>query len=201
MTDETPASIHAFWFGEMADDGTVASRQAKLWWGKDDQVDAGMRQRFARWVAMAGHGGLDAWADTPPGLLSLVLLTDQFPRNIHRGRPEAFATDAVARLWVHRALEHDMQRLLRPIERLFLYLPLEHSESLADQDLAVAHLEALARQQADQGSQAFDGYADYARRHREVIARFGRFPHRNAILGRISSAEELAFLQQPGSSF
>ncbi len=201
MQNETPASIHHFWFGEPADDETIARRQAKLWWSKDESVDAAMRQRFSNSVEKAAASQLDAWADTAPGLLALILLTDQFPRNIYRGQPQTFATDALARQWAHQALQRDGLAAFKPIERLFILLTLEHSEALPDQELAVQHLEALAQQQAALGSDAFAGFADYARRHRDVIARFGRFPHRNAILGRDSSAEELAFLEQPGSSF
>lgn len=201
MQNETPASIHDFWFGEPADDETIARRQAKLWWNKDEAVDAAMRERFSSWVQMAAARQIDGWADRTPGLLALILLTDQFPRNIHRGQPQAFATDALARSWAHQALQRDGLAAFKPIERLFILLPLEHSEALPDQELAVLHLEALAQQQASLGSDNFAGFADYARRHRDVIKRFGRFPHRNAILGRDSSDEEMAFLKQPGSSF
>jgi uncharacterized protein (DUF924 family) len=201
---ETAASIHAFWFGENfagRNDADVAERQAGLWWGKDTQVDATMRGRFLSSLVMATGGKLDTWSDTTQGLLSLVLLTDQFARNIHRGTPQAFATDSMARRLAHLALRRDLLPRLRPVEQVFLLLPLEHSEDLADQRLSVEHFEALAREVHAPWRARFEDFADYARRHRDVIARFGRFPHRNAILRRASTEQEIEFLKQPGSSF
>ncbi len=201
---ETAASIHTFWFGENfagRNDVEVAERQAGLWWGKAAQVDASMRGRFMPSLALAAAGKLDNWADGTSGLLSLVLLTDQFPRNIHRGAPQAFATDPIARRLVHIALRRDLLPQLRPIEQVFLLLPLEHSEDLSDQKLSVEQFEALARDVPVPWRTRFQDYAQYARRHLDVIARFGRFPHRNAILRRTSTAQEIDFLKQPGSSF
>ena len=204
MQMESAASIHAFWFGEnfdRLDDGAVAERQAKLWWGKDAEVDAAMGQRFASLLEQATNGKLDAWAATGPGLLSLVLLTDQFSRNIHRGRPQAFAADAMARRLAHQGLRDGVTLRLRPIERVFMLLPFEHSEDLPDQELSVREFDALAKGAMEPARKRMDGYLDFARRHLDIIARFGRFPHRNAILGRVSTPEEIEFLKQPGSSF
>ena len=204
MQMESAASIHAFWFGEnfdWLDDGAVAERQAKLWWGKDAEVDAAMGQRFASLLELAANGKLDAWAAIGSGLLGLVLLTDQFSRNIHRGRPQAFAADAMARRWAHQGLRDGVTLRLRPIERVFMLLPFEHSEDLAEQELSVREFEALAKGAPAPERKRMDGYLDFARRHLDIIARFGRFPHRNAILGRVSTPEEIEFLKQPGSSF
>ena len=199
---ESPASILSFWFGsEGEDDATIAARQAGLWWRKQADTDRAMRERFAPWLTRAAAGELDHWATAPTGRLALILLTDQFPRNIHRATPLSFAYDAQARALCIDGLARGEDRALRPIQRVFFYLPLEHAESLPDQERAVALFETLAAEADPASRNAFAGFADYARRHREVIARFGRFPHRNAVLGRPSSAAEIAFLREPGSSF
>jgi uncharacterized protein (DUF924 family) len=204
LNAETPATIHDFWFGPdaaAASDAVVAERQAALWWRKNPEVDAQMRLRFAASIAHAAQHALDDWAATPHGRLALILLTDQFTRNVYRNTPAAFAWDPLARAWCKDGLAAGMHRALRPIERVFFYLPLEHAEDLEDQERAVSLFrELLAEVPADERA-TFAGFLDFAERHRAVIARFGRFPHRNAILGRASTDEEVAFLAQPGSSF
>ncbi len=161
------------------------------WFKGGAAFDREVETRLGALYAQARDGEIDGWAVEPPGLLALVILLDQVPRNIHRGTPAAFVTDAkalaLARLGVDRGFDagFDTDR------RLFLYLPFEHAENLADQERSVALFRALGHAE----------YLDYAIRHRDVVARFGRFPHRNAILGRASTAAELAFLEQPGSSF
>jgi uncharacterized protein (DUF924 family) len=196
---ETPTTIHAFWFGDEPVDASTAGRQSALWWGKDSAVDAAMRTRFAPLLAAAEQ--LDAWRGTSLGALACILVTDQFPRNLYRGTPQSFAFDARARGLCKDQLAQGTDLALHPLERVFFYLPQEHSEDLDDQERSVALFEALAGDVAAAQRETFAGFADYARRHREVIRRFGRFPHRNAILGRTSSAEERAFLSEPGSSF
>ncbi len=201
---ETAASIHEFWFGKdfaAANDSQVAERQAKLWWAKDAQIDAAMGQRFAPLLEQAAMGTLDTWAATAGGLLSLVLLTDQFSRNIHRGTPGAFARDPMARRLAHLGLNSGMTARLRPIEQIFMLLPFEHSEDLAEQDLSVREFAALAQGAPEAERKRMESHLDYAQRHLDIIARFGRFPHRNTILGRASTPEEVEFLKQPGSSF
>ncbi len=198
---ETPDSILAFWFGSEPDDAAVAGAQSRLWWGKDATVDAAMGERFTPWVDRAARGELDAWRNAPRGRLALILLADQFPRNIHRGTAAAFALDPLARRWCREGLTAGADRALRPIERVFFYLPLEHSESLDDQEDAVALYRGLMTELDARLQPVFAGFLDYALRHRDVVARFGRFPHRNRLLGRPSTAEEEAFLATPGSSF
>ena len=135
----------------------------------------------------------------PPGL---ILLLDQLPRNLHRGTPAAFAQDDKARALCLKGLSFGTDRGLSPLARVFFYLPLEHAESREQQARSVALFEALADEQAtDPARTTFEGFADFARRHQVIVDRFGRFPHRNAILGRASTEEEAAFLQQPGSGF
>lgn len=198
---ETPDSIHAFWFGLPADDADVIAQQSALWWRKQAEVDAEIGRRFAPLVRQAATGELDDWLASPRGRLALVLLTDQFPRNIWRGTAPAFAFDALARRWAKEAIQLGLDLDARPIERVFLYLPLEHSEELADQREAVRLFDALAGSVPSALRPGFDGYVDFARRHLDIIERFRRFPHRNAALGRETTAEEAEFLRQPGSSF
>jgi uncharacterized protein (DUF924 family) len=182
-----------FWFA----DGPDAWRPA--WFRRDDAFDAEIRASFGALLDPARAGALDDWAETPEGALALLLVLDQFPRNLHRGRAHAFAADAHARAIARRAvlaLRHDLR--LTPVQRAFLYLPFEHGEDMPSQDLSVALFEGLRDHRVLAGP---DGAIDYAWRHREVIGRFGRFPHRNQALGRISTPAELAYLAQPGAGF
>ena len=195
------APILEFWFGDESDDARVAASQAGLWWGKDPAVDREIRDRFAGSVERAAAGELDHWGDEARGKLALILLCDQFPRNIHRDTPRAFATDERALGYATALIDSGKDRELRAIERVFVLLPLEHSENIEHQDRCVEAMRRLASSVPDAQSEPFDTFVDFAERHRDVIARFGRFPHRNRILGRESTDAERTFLQQPGSSF
>ena len=196
-----PSTVLDFWFGTDPDDAATARAQRALWWSKNPAVDAEIRRRFAAPVQAAGFGKHDDWAANPRGRLALIVLFDQFPRNMHRGSARAFAWDGLARRLALDGIAAGADRQLRPIERIFCYLPLEHSENLAHQDRCVALYQVLAASVAPALRDTFAGYVDFAERHRAIIRRFGRFPHRNAVLGRASTAEELEFLGQPGSSF
>jgi uncharacterized protein (DUF924 family) len=198
---ETQDTILEFWFGLNADDKAVAAEQSKLWWMKHPETDQRIRQRFEAYVAKAANGELDTWSATPRGRLALILLTDQFPRNIYRDTPQAFSFDPLARSWSKEGIRHGLDKSLRPIERVFFYLPLEHSESLEDQEQSVALYQELIADAGPEQKSTFDGFLDFAIRHRDIVKRFDRFPHRNRILGRKSTAEEIAFLQEKGSSF
>lgn len=182
-----------FWFAE----GPDAFRQA--WFTKDPAFDAKIAEHFSALLEPARTGALDHWAATPEGTLALLLVLDQFGRNLHRGSAQAFAGDAHSLSVAHRAVLDQRQDLaLPPTQRIFLYLPFEHAESLTAQHLSVALFEGLrdhAAHAAPKGTIAF------AWAHREVIQHFGRFPHRNAVLGRASTAAELAYLAQPGAGF
>lgn len=158
------------------------------WFAKDDAFDAQLRERFEPTRQAAAAGKLDAWAETPEGALALVLLLDQLPRNLFRGSAEAFATDEKARHVASAALERGFDRQVDPVLRPFFFLPFMHSEDLAEQDLCVRLYEAAGDE---------DG-AKWAKMHRDIIARFGRFPHRNPALGRDTTAEEAAFLAGDG---
>ncbi|MDH0119637.1 MAG: DUF924 domain-containing protein [Pseudomonas stutzeri] len=190
-----------WWFGQGTSATEIAAEKQRLWFGYRPQQDAEARERFGALVEQVLNGDLQDWAELPEGWLALVLLLDQLPRMIHRDTPRAFAGDERAQQLVRDGLAHGGDMLLSPIQRVFIYLVLEHAENLAVQDLAVAHFTALRDIAAEHEQALFRDFLDYAERHRDVISRFGRFPHRNAILGRDSSDAEQSFLQQPGSSF
>ena len=198
---ENILAITEFWFGDDPDDVATARQQGKLWWSKNPDLDLRIRQRFETTLLAAEKNQLADWENTPQGVMALVLLTDQFPRNMYRKTPRSFAFDTLARRFCRSGLQPDFYAALRPIERTFLHLPLTHSELLPDQEQAVALCAALVEQVAPSQKECFSGYLSFAIRHRDIIARFGRFPHRNRILQRQSTPEELDFLQQPGSSF
>lgn len=190
-----------FWFGDNPDDAAVAKAQAELWWGHRAETDELLQARFGAAASAAAADVLDHWVGSPRGRLALILLLDQLPRAIHRATPAAFAQDAKARAVAEQGLESGADRLLRPIERLFFYLPFEHSEDLADQDRSVELYRELLTTVESAHRETFAAFVDYANRHRDVIKQFGRFPHRNLILGRESTPEEKEFLEQSGSSF
>ena len=198
---ETTESILEFWFGANPDNGIVAQERAKLWWAKNPAVDDETHLRFETYVIKAANGELSDWQSTPRARLALILLTDQFPRNIYRGTANAFAFDAKSLAWSLDGIVKGFDLRLRPIEKTFFYLPLEHSESLTHQERSVELFATLARSVAESHRAPFDEYLIFAQRHRDVIKRFRRFPHRNEILGRESTTEESAFLKEPGSSF
>jgi uncharacterized protein (DUF924 family) len=180
-----PEDVLRFWLEEAG---------PKQWFVKDPAFDALCRERLGADHAQAAAGALAHWRDTAPGCVALCILLDQVPRNIHRGHAAAFATDAMALAVARDAVAAglDLDPAMTDAHRLFLYLPFEHSETPADQDRAVA----LFRERT-----AEPDWTVHAERHRAVIARFGRFPHRNAALGRTSTPAELAFLAQPDSGF
>ena len=184
-----PIHVLRFWFGE----APGAARPE--WFRKDPAFDEEIRRRFGALHAAAAGRELEAWRASPEPMLALVIVLDQFSRNLHRGAARAFAQDAHALECAKEAVGRRDDRALLPVQRQFLYLPYEHSEDLADQDSGLELMRPL---------EAFEptrGVADWAMRHRDIVKRFGRFPHRNAALGRASTAEETAFLQQPGSGF
>ena len=183
-----------FWFGPR--DGAAPLQARDAWFRKDPDFDRAIRGRFGAAVEDALAGGLQAWDASAEGALARILLLDQFTRNAYRDTPRAFAGDAAA-LACARALVEDWRDLpLVPMQRWFVYMPFEHAEDAAAQDESVRLFTALA-----QAAPGFEGALDYALRHRDVIRRYGRFPHRNAILGRESTAEERNYLSQPGAGF
>lgn len=191
----TPQQVRDFWFG--APDSSTFGQARREWFVKDEAFDAQVRTRFGATIEHAVAGGLRDWdAQGPAGVLARILVLDQFTRNAHRDTPAAFAGDALALAAARGLVDSGADRTLAPMQRAFVYLPFEHAEDASQQERAVALFAQLAAEHP-----GFDDMLDYAHRHRGVIARFGRFPHRNEILGRASTPEEIAFLRQPGSRF
>tara|TARA_R100001369_G_scaffold8428_1_gene20731 strand:- start:39 stop:635 length:597 start_codon:yes stop_codon:yes gene_type:complete len=190
-----------WWFGEGATARETADANNGLWFGYKPEQDAEARERFGDLTERALAGELSEWAESPHGWLALVLLLDQLPRMIYRGTPTAYAGDERALQLVREGMAHGGDVLLAPLQRVFIYLVLEHAENLSVQDQAVQQFEQLLGIVDADEQNLFAGFLDFAERHRQVIARFGRFPHRNAILGRSSSEAERAFLAEPGSRF
>lgn len=181
-TTITAAAVLAFWFDESS---------PKQWFARDDAFDAAIRARFAPLHAAAARGELWRWRADAPGRLAEIIVLDQFSRNLHRGGGQAFAQDTVALVLAQELVAQGLDQRLPAVQRAFAYLPYMHSESLLVQQESLRLYVALG---------APDNL-DFARRHEAIIARFGRYPHRNAALGRASTPEEQAFLQQPGSAF
>jgi uncharacterized protein (DUF924 family) len=195
-----PQAVLDFWFGPP---GAAASAPREAWFRKSAAFDDEIRGRFGALVEAALAGPLPPpWdADAAARLAQLIVL-DQFPRNLFRDSARAFAGDARALALAQRMVAAGEDRALAPLQRWFCYLPLEHAEDLALQDESVRLFQALAAEAPDEGlATTLAGALDYAQRHREVIARFGRFPHRNRVLGRASTPEELEYLSQPGAGF
>ncbi|MFJ5257590.1 DUF924 family protein [Pseudomonas sp. NPDC088414] len=190
-----------WWFGHAESPDEISADKGKLWFGKKDSQDLEARERFGVFVDQALAGELTDWTQRPEGWLAVVLLLDQLPRMIFRDTPKAFSGDLRAQKLVAQGIAADFDRQLKPIQRVFIYLVFEHCENLAVQNEAVSRFIDLLAEQPESERAVFADNLDYAERHRKVIARFGRFPHRNAVLGRESTAEELAFLKEPGSRF
>ncbi len=206
------SALHRFWFSsppaQLDNSDSVQAylnERNTIWFGKDPTVDRTIHERFAPWLDLAATGKLSAWLEQPQSAISLIVLFDQVPRNSFRESSRMFAYDAHALTTSLNAMER-FEKTLSVFERSFLYLPLEHSEDLTIQRLSVTKFEALAKDCTHTAYTAaihenFSENLDYARRHLEIIERFGRFPHRNGILRRDSTPEEIEFLKTPRSSF
>ncbi len=182
MLDINAEDIHQFWFQEI---------KREYWWEKNGEFDDQLRSRFGNLLEAAKRCELHQWRDTAIGRLAEIIVLDQFSRNIFRDTAEAFAADPLALALTQEAIREGADEALSADQRAFLYMPMMHSES--------PHIHAIAEQQFDQ--QGMESYLDFERKHKVIIDRFGRYPHRNALLGRTSTQEEESFLQQPGSSF
>ena len=192
--DDAVADVIDFWFGAL--DSDVYGTQRKVWFKKDAAFDRSIADRFGPLIEQALRGELDGWQQSPRGALARILLLDQFTRNVFRDEKRAFAGDVQALAGAMALVGTRGDEALPPVMRSFVYLPFEHAEGMAMQDEAVRLFRRLAAIDA-----IFEDNLDYAERHRRVIERFGRFPQRNASLGRASTSEELAFLARPGSRF
>lgn len=196
----TPASILEFWLADGLEGGNTSGwptqELGKRWFGGGTALDEEIRTRFDARVAQAVGGGLKEWEHEPLPRLALVILLDQFTRNVFRTRARAFAGDARAQQLVLDTLAHQADQQLPWVARVFTYMPLMHAEDLALQNECVARFSRLVEQAPDRLKQRLQGHLDYARQHQTIIARFGRFPYRNAVLGRVNTPEEEEFLRK-----
>jgi len=190
-----------FWFGDLKAESAIPPERSKFWFGGSADVDNEIRVRFSGDILSAAAGEYDSWSANARGSLSLILLLDQFTRNIFRKTPKAFACDEKALSISLDGIQNGFDRELAVFERAFFYLPMEHSEDIEIQKLSVSAFRKLVDDALPAQRSTCESYYDYAVRHYDIIARFNRFPHRNEILGRVSTAEEIEFLKQPGSSF
>jgi uncharacterized protein (DUF924 family) len=196
-----PEDLISFWIGPLEPDGCASAEHSARWWSKDPEFDAQIASRFGETVRALARGERESWRSEARSLLAYVIGLDQFTRNKYRDTPAAFASDPLALAAAQAGLQTGFDHALAVQERVFLYMPFMHSEDLVDQDRCVA----LFRQLADAADGRMRDVLEYNHRfavaHRNIVAVYGRFPHRNGILGRVSTADELAFLQRPGSSF
>jgi uncharacterized protein (DUF924 family) len=190
MIDARATAVLQYWFGtpDHPDWGSIR----KMWFGGGPQVDAEIHAQFGALHSLAAQGALDAWREDAQSCLALVVVLDQFSRTVFRGSADAFASDPKALELARAAIASGFDTAVMPVQRWFFYLPFEHSESLADQDRAVELFAALPDDPTRQMG------LDYARKHRDVIVEFGRFPHRNRALGRVSTPAEEAWLAAGG---
>ena len=199
---QTPGDVLTFWFGDTGFDVNALEGKQALWWKKSDETDTLIADRGVELVAKLASGLAYKWSEKGPAeRLAAIIGLDQFTRNIFRDTPAAFENDALALSLCKDGLERGDDRVLSPVKRWFFYMPLEHSEDLADQERCVGLMKDLISETDDSFKPAIEGALDFARQHRDVINKFGRFPHRNAILGRNSSKAEKDYLAKPGAGF
>lgn len=189
-----PQAILDFWFADGIQTGWPTQEMKAIWFGGGPALDARITEAFGEQVVQATEGGFEAWEDQPLHRLALILLLDQFTRNVFRGSPRAFEGDTRAQRLVMDALAKNWDQQLPVVCCVFFYMPLMHAENLALQNECVNRFAQLVAEAHDSLKVRLQGNLDFARQHQEIIARFGRFPHRNAALGRISTADENTFL-------
>ncbi len=198
--------VRELWFGKLPLEPEVLEQRMKVWFGdvppeERHEWDDGIRTQFEPLVRQALEGELAAWADGPRRRMSLILLLDQFPRNLYRGTSKAFAGDEMALALALSGMNSGADAALDPVERMFFYMPLQHSEARDVQDESVAAYRRLLMEAPDPLQGTFQSCLQFAERHRDVIAKFGRFPHRNRTLGRLSTPDEQAYIAGGGEDF
>ena len=201
MNNDTIADIVTFWLKDTRDSPDRALARRGWWYEGGPVVDEEIRARFGDLVPRACARDLMGWGDTPDGALALVLLLDQFTRNLYRGTVEAYAGDACAFEVVNDAIDRELDRALQPVAAIWLYHPFHHSERIAEQDRGLGLLRALRKNAVPAWRPYVERSIEGWTRHRDIVSRFGRFPHRNAVLGRDSTAEERAYLAAGGKSY
>ena len=198
---ETPDGILEFWFEGAAEDPSKAMQRSAFWFQADAGVDEDISRRFSASLRCAARGDLAAWEQAAPSCLALVILLDQFPRNIYRGMAEAFQHDPKALDVATRGVEAGYLEQFSPVEQWMFILPFEHCEDISVQRVGIELFEGIVDRAGTEWEPSTRGSLDFARRHLEIIERFGRFPHRNDVLGRESTAAEQAYLVDGGESF
>lgn len=193
--------VHEFWFGTLPDATTWDEKTTKRWYSGGEALDREIEERFGAWITAAANGELDGWKEEARGQLCMIVLLDQFTRNVFRGSGDAFQHDPLARELALDLIDSGRKDELYPIEQVLVFMPLEHSEELALQERCVELFEALTDEVPESITDTFANFTQYAVKHRDIIARFGRFPHRNALLGRESTPEEVAYLNDGGETF
>ncbi len=201
VTDNEVEEVLGFWFGELDQEGRAGAEVKARWWRKDPAFDQLIRDRFGALHEAVSAGKRDAWLATPRGRLAFIIVLDQFSRNMFRGSGRMHDGDALAAEVAAEGVALGIDRQLAHDERGLFYMPFMHSESLADQDRCVELFSSWRDQLSGAPREQVVGLLGYAEKHRDIVRRFGRFPHRNALLGRESTPEEIEFLGQPGSSF
>lgn len=202
MTDDVRAhALLDLWFGDALLDPAAARERNKTWFQATPSFDELLRSRFVDLPNRLCAGEFARWRSTPRTALARIVALDQIPRNVFRGTPAAFAFDALAQEAAIEAVERQFDRALRPIEAVFVYLPFEHAENEELQQRSIELFSALRKRSPAALDDLFDSYVDYAQRHANVITQFGRFPHRNATLGRAETAAEAAYLAGGGQRF
>ena len=196
----TPQTILDFWFGELTD-GFADTAHRTRWYAFDDAFDRLIQDQFAATLQAACQSELNGWLDDPEGRLAYIVLTDQFSRQIHRGTAQAFASDALALSAAREGISRGMDRDLELNQRSFFYMPFEHSEALLDQHTAVGLFAQLRNETPPPYRQNTGESLRHAQQHRDIIQRFGRFPHRNALLDRVSTEAEVEYLAQASNRF
>jgi len=203
MEEKTVKKILNFWFGEMKNNGLPDTKKQKMWWIKDKELDNMIKKQFEKHLILAKSLEFDEIKENPEEILAVVILLDQFSRNIYRDSPRSFTQDNIALNIVLKGVEYCIDKKMKAVERPFFYMPLMHSEDIDVQKKSVECFSGLEAEYKDSDDFAHltTQNKKYAVLHHDIIKRFGRYPHRNKVLGRESTAEESEFLKGPGSSF
>ena len=196
-----PQDVIDYWLGDAETDPSAVRDRSKLWYGSSTEIDNQIRQNFGDALALAERGKLQQWLESPSGQLSLIILLDQFSRNLYRGSRDAWKNDARALDIATRCVDNNDHQGLSLFGRVFLYHPFHHAESTMAQEKAIFLFDELYRDAPPEWHSSLKGYVDFARSHRDIIRRFGRFPHRNKTLGRQSAAEEDEYLKESSSTY
>ncbi|MBK03920.1 MAG: hypothetical protein CL932_10925 [Deltaproteobacteria bacterium] len=191
----------SFWFGETGKDGFSVPEQSKKWWQKDPDFDQLITSKYEQTYEQLVETQAASWLDTPRKRLAALIVLDQFSRNMFRDTAKMYAADDLARQLVHEGLSLGVDKVLSAQERVFFYMPMMHSESLEEQELCIELFKGLADELDGESAERIHNNIEFAIKHRDIVAKFDRFPHRNDILNRTSTPEEVEFLKQPGSSF